>query len=325
MKRRDFLSMGALAPVLWSAASVPAAAAADSSGEVKTGGSRMVEIAGGHKVWTKRVGHGPLKVLLLHGGPGFSHDYLECFEDFMPAGVEFYYYDQLGCGNSDKPADTALWTLPRYLEEVEQVRAGLGLEDFVLYGHSWGGMLGYEYALKYGRHLRGLVVSNMTAGVPAYVEHMKVLRAALSPADQATLARYEQTRRYDAPEYQKIIFEQLYAQHLLRLPEWPEPVARTFGKVNTAIYNLMQGDNEFVITGNFKDWDRWADLHRIATPTLIMGARYDEMDPEQMRRAASLIPGARLFLSERGSHLTMYDDQAAYFAALTGFLRGLQA
>jgi proline iminopeptidase len=323
MKRRDFLKAGALAPIAAGAAGA-VQAAEPATGEVKTGGSRMVTIAGGHKVYVKKVGSGPVKVLLLHGGPGFCHDYLECFEDFLPqAGIEFYYYDQLGCGNSDKPTDNSLWTVERYTDEVEQVRQGLGLENFVLFGHSWGGMLTYEYALKYGRHLRAAVVSNMTAGIQAYNQYAKTFRAELSPEDLAKVDKYEAASQYDAPEYEQIIMEKLYTKHICRLPEWPEPVNRSFGKLNAAIYNLMQGPNEFVITGNFKGWERWADLPRITTRTLVMGARYDEMDPEQMRRVASLIPGAKLFLSERGSHLAMYDDQQAYFGALVPFLQSL--
>ena len=127
-------------------ASAFALAVTGARAEVKTGGVKMIAVPGGN-VWTKRVGRSPVKVLLLHGGPGFSHDYLECFEDFLtPAGVEFYYYDQLGCGNSDHPNDDRLWTVARYTEEVEAVRRGLGLENFILYGHSWGGMLAIEYA-----------------------------------------------------------------------------------------------------------------------------------------------------------------------------------
>ena len=319
--RRDILKLGAMA-----ALAAPAARAATNitalSPTVKTGGARMVPIPGGYNVWTKRVGHGPVKLLTLHGGPGFSHDYLECFEDFLPqSGIEFYYYDQLGCGNSDHPNDDKLWTLPRYVDEVEAVRAGLGLDHFALYGHSWGGMLAIEYALKYPQNLARLVISDMTASVAAYVEHAQKVRAALPAADRATLDKFEKLNKTDDPAYQAVI-DRLYKQHLCRLDPWPEPVTRTFSKLNTHIYNLMQGPNEFSITGNFKDWDRWKDLPRITTPTLVMGAHYDEMDPEQIRREGRLIPHARTWVSKRGSHLCMYDDQEAYFAALVPFLQG---
>jgi len=130
-----------------------------------------VRIDGKYEVWVKQVGTGNTPVLTLHGGPGFNHFYLECLEDFLPqADVRFWYYDQLGCGFSDSPDDVSLWTIDRFREEVEQVRQALGLERFILYGHSWGGMLGMEYALRYPQHLAGLVVSNMTASVAEYVK-----------------------------------------------------------------------------------------------------------------------------------------------------------
>jgi proline iminopeptidase len=304
-------------------ASMLALAAPGAKAEVKTGGARMISIGGGHSVWTKRVGHAPVKVLLLHGGPGFSHDYLECFEDFLPsAGIEMYHYDQLGCGLSDHPNDDRLWTIARYTDEVEAVRKGLGLDNFILYGHSWGGMLAIEYALKYGKHLSRLVVSDMTAGIAAYIEHVNAIRRALPAADQATLAKYEKLGSTDDPAYQAVLMRKVYAEHVLRLKDWPEPAARAFARANQHIYNVMQGPNEFVTTGNLRTWDRWADLPKIKVPTLVMGAKYDEMDPEQIRREGRLIPGARTWIGEKGSHLCMYDDQDAYFAALVPFLKG---
>ena len=160
-------------------------AASGSSAEVKTGGSKMIEVDGKYHVWTDRVGHGPVKMLTLHGGPGFPHDYFECFEDFLPQhGIQFYYYDQLGVGNSDQPDDASLWTVARYRDEVEQVRKGLGLDHFYLYGHSWGGMLAIEYALEHQDHLKALIISDMTAGIPAYEKYAATLLAELSPEDQ---------------------------------------------------------------------------------------------------------------------------------------------
>ena len=125
------------------------------SDSIRSGGNRLIRIDDKYNVWTKKIGDGNIKVLLLHGGPGFSHDYMECFEDFLPeSGMEIYHYDQLGCGNSDVPADTSLWTIPRYVEEVEQVRQGLGLDKFYIVGHSWGALLAMEYLAKYQSHVR---------------------------------------------------------------------------------------------------------------------------------------------------------------------------
>ena len=293
---------------------------------VMTGGSRMIDIDGGkYHVWTDRVGKGPVKMLTLHGGPGFPHDYFECFEDFLPQqGVQFYYYDQLGVGNSDQPSDDTLWTVDRYREEVEQVRKGLGLDKFYLYGHSWGGMLGIEYALAHQDHLKALIISDMTAGIPAYEAYAQKLLAELSEEDRATLAKYAAAGNYDAPEYQNIMMGKVYAAHLIRLQPWPEPVERAFKKFNQKIYNTMQGPNEFVITGNFKNWDRWADLPRIKVPTLIIAGEKGTMNPDDIRRMGKLIPRSRVVLT-KGSHLEMYDDQQTYFRELVKFIKDVEA
>ncbi len=288
------------------------------------GGSRTIRVDGRYNVWTHRVGSGDVKVLLLHGGPGCTHEYLEVFERHFPqAGFEFYYYDQLGSYYSDQPDDPSLWTVERFREEVEQVRQGLGLEHFYLYGQSWGGMLAVEYALKYQRHLAGLVVSNMTASVASYMAGTDKLRAAMPRAVQDELARFEAAGDYDNPRYVELLMDHLYARHVCRVVPWPEPVARMFAHLATPVYNTMQGPNEFVVTGTFKDWDRWADLARITVPTLLMVGRHDTMQVADIEEMGRRMPEARVVVLEGGSHLAMWDDEEAYFAALIGFLRGV--
>ncbi len=332
VSRRTLLSAGGLLAgnALARAAAAPeppasAVPAARADG-VHTGGSRTVRIDGKYEVWVKELGSGAVPVLTLHGGPGFNHYYLECFEDFLPqAGIRFWYYDQLGCGFSDAPDAAALWTLERYLGEVEQVRQALALERFVLYGHSWGGLLAMEYALRYGQHLSGLVISNMTASVAEYVRHAETLLAGLPGAARATIAKARAAGAFESPEYQQVLMEQVYSKHVCRLDPWPEPVQRTFRTVNGKIYNIMQGPDEFTITGNLRHWDIWSRLPGIKVPTLVIAARHDEMAPEQLTRMAKLIPHARLAVCERGSHMCMYDDQQGYFRALLPFLHEAHA
>jgi len=334
MKRRHFLMTGAAMPAAFHhvptvAAQSPLVTTTKPDGlnppGVRTAGVKMIPVAGGkYKVWTKRIGHGPVKVLLLHGGPGFSHDYLEAMESFLPqAGIEMIYYDQLGCGNSDRPQDPALWTLPRYLEELEEVRTGLGLDDFVLYGHSWGGLLAIEYALQHQRRLRGLVISNMTAGIQSVLRHLGTIKKSLPPAVLARLEGLEARKAYDDPEYQSILMEHLYPKAICRLQPWPEAVTRAFSRINPAIYNRMQGKSEFVIDGNLKDWERWDRLHEIKVRTLAIGATYDEMDPADIRKMASMMPNAQARICKDGSHLAMWDAQADYFTYLLSFLAKL--
>jgi len=292
---------------------------------IRTAGVKMIPVMDGkYKVWTKKMGSGPLKVLLLHGGPGFTHQYLEAMESFLPeAGIEMYYYDQLGCGNSDIPDDLSLWDTPRYVEEVETVRLALGLENFVLYGQSWGGMLSIEYALKYQHNLCGLVISNMTAGIQSYLRRVKEIAQKLDPVTLAKLNELEAAEDYDSPEYQRIMMEELYPMAICRCKPWPESVVRAFRDANLAIYNHMQGKSEFVVTGTFKDWERWDDLHKITVRTLTLGAAHDTMDPEDIQRMATLMPNAISAICPEGSHLAMWDDQEVYFTHLLDFLRSL--
>ncbi|GGH63338.1 proline iminopeptidase [Filimonas zeae] len=295
---------------------------------IKTGGNRLIEVDGKYKVWTKKTGNGNIKVLLLHGGPGFSHDYMECFEDFLPQeGMEIYYYDQLGCGNSDAPADTSLWNIARYVEEVEQVRKGLGLHTFYITGHSWGALLAMEYVHKYPAAVKGVVLSNMTAGMADFIAYADSLkRKIFSPVDMALYDSLDKQQAYTSPEYTNLLMNRLYTQVLCRLPvdQWPEPLMRAFKKVNPVIYNHMQGVDEFHVTGNFKNWDFWNRLPQIKTPVLVLGGMKDEMNPESMKKEARLLPNSRLYLCPEGSHMAMYDDQARYFNALIRFLQDVE-
>jgi proline iminopeptidase len=325
MNRRIFLSLSALATA---GVGVPPASSESSTalklptdGIVRDGGSRMIELGNGHRVWTKKVGDSPIKVLLLHGGPGGDCSYFECFEDFLPPnGIEFYYFNQLDSTNSDKPNDPKLWTIEGYRDQVESVRKGLGLTDFYLYGQSWGGLLAIEYALAYPKELKGLIISNMDSSIPSLGKHLVFLRSQLPADTLAIMNKYEMANDYDNPEYQRAMGI-AYHRYICRLDPWPEPVQRNFNNFNPKIYNYFQGNNEFVITGAFKDWDRSADIHKIKTRTLIMGARYDEIDPESIRRMATVMPNAQAWISDKGSHFSMWDDQVPYFRALLDFLK----
>jgi proline iminopeptidase len=303
--------------------------------DVLGGGARRIPVstpAGTHRVWVKRIGNNPeLRVLLLHGGPGATHEYLEACDSFLPAaGVEYYYYDQLGSGFSDQPPEPSLWELDRFVDEVEQVRGALGLdrENFVLYGHSWGGILAIEYALRYQRHLRGLVISNMMSSVPAYNSYAEqVLMPEMDQEALAEVKALEAAGDTDNPRYMQLLYEQHFVRHVLRMPagQWPDPVQRGFAHINPAIYVPMQGPSELGIAPGAKlaRWDRTGQLSSIEVPALVIGARHDTMDPEHMQMMAGRLPAGRYLYCPDGSHLAMYDDQQAYFAGLTRFLHDL--
>lgn len=307
----------------------------DSSGrdDRLAGGVRRIPIQtpkGEFTVWTKRRGSNPdIKVLLLHGGPGGTHEYFEVFDSFLPAGgIEYYYYDQLGSGHSDQPDDTDLWQIPRFVEEVEQVRRALGLDasNFFLLGHSWGGILAVEYALKYQQHLKGLVISNMMSSMPAYnVYARNVLMPAMDPAVLAEIRQLEADGRHEDPRYMELLVPHHYTRHVLRLPfaQWPEPVDRAFKRLNAKIYVLMQGPSELGASGRLADWDRTADLASIGIPALVIGAAHDTMDPAFMEMMAGKFPRGRYHACPEGSHLAMYDDPENYVEGLIQFLWGV--
>jgi proline iminopeptidase len=315
----------------------PKAASADSyfdqtgRDDVLSGGVRMIPIAtpkGTFKVWTKRIGNNPrIKLLLLHGGPGATHEYFEACDSYLPgAGIEYYYYDQLGSAFSDQPKDSSLWDLPRFVDEVEQVRAALRLDssNFYLLGHSWGGILAIEYALRYQRHLKGLVVSNMMASVPAYVKYAEtVLMPEMDPAVLAEIKAIEAAQDYDNPRYMELLLPHYYVLHVLRMPldQWPDPVNRAFARLNKDVYIPMQGPSEMSASGKLEKWDRVADLGKIGVPTLTIGARHDTMDPGHMETMAALFANGRHLHCVNGSHMAMYDDQRTYYDGLIAFLR----
>lgn len=301
-----------------------------SEDNIKVGGVKMVTIdtpKGKFKVWTKRIGNNPkIKLLLLTGGPGLSHEYLECVESFLPKeGIEFIYYDQLGTGFSDNPNDTAMWDLPRYVEEVEQVRKALNLQkdNFFLLGHSWGGILAMQYALKYQSNMKGLIVSNMMASCPKYGEYSKVLEKQINPNVLKVIKDLEAKKEYANPKYMDLLMNNFYNQHILRKPvnEWPEPVNRSMGKINSSLYITMQGPSELGISGKLTNWDVSSQLSSITIPTLVIGAKYDTMDPEYMKWMSTQFKKGTYLYCSNGSHMCMYDDQETYFKGLIDFLK----
>lgn len=301
-----------------------------SRADASSGGVRRIPIGtpkGEFRVWTRRVGNNPLvKVLLLHGGPGATHEYFAACDSFFPAaGIEYYFYDQLGSAWSDQPDDPDLWTIPRFVDEVEQVRVALGLDrtNFYLLGHSWGGLLAMEYALAHQEHLKGLLISNMMSSGPAYNAYAeRVLMPAMDQGVLAEIKGFEADGTTDDPRYMELLFQHHYVHHILRRPldEWPDPVNRAFAAINQSIYVPMQGPSELGAGGTLMTWDRTDDLDRITVPTLVIDAQHDTMDPEWMRMMARKLPQGTYLHCPNGSHMAMYDDQETYFRGVIDFI-----
>ncbi len=298
-----------------------------------TGGIKMIPIStpiGKFKVWTKTVGNNPkIKVLLLHGGPGGTHEFFESFDGYFPQeSIEYIYYDQLGSYYSDQPTDKSLWTNERFIEEVEQVRKALKLNNtnFYLLGQSWGGILAMEYALKYQKNLKGLIISNMMASAPAYNKYAEdVLGPQLDPKVFAQIKEFEKNKEYSNPKYMELLLNNYYTEHILRFPvaQWPESINRAFKHLNPNVYVYMQGPSEFGITGDasLKDWDITSKLKTLTVPTLAIGSKYDTMDPEHMKWISKEVKNGQFLFCPNGSHLSQYDDQEHYFPGIIQFLR----
>ncbi|MDT0554544.1 proline iminopeptidase-family hydrolase [Patiriisocius hiemis] len=298
-----------------------------------TGGIKMIPIEtpkGTFNVWTKRVGNNPkMKVLLLHGGPGMTHEIYESFDGFFPQeGIEYYYYDQLGSYYSDQPDDLSLWDTARFVEEVEQVRKALGLneDNFYLFGQSWGGILAMEYALKYQDNLKGLIISNMVPSIPDYMKYNEeVLAPQLPPEVLSKIMKYEEAEDYSNEEYLGLIVEHYYPKHVIRIPpdQWPNSINRGFSHLNPDVYVTMQGPSEFGVKGDatLKNWDVKDRLKELTIPTLSIGAQYDTMNPKEMEWIANEVQNGTYLHCPNGSHLSQYDDQEHFFPGLIEFIK----
>ena len=294
----------------------------------ESAGVRLIPITtpvGTFNVWTKRFGNNSkIKILLLHGGPAMTHEYMECFETFFQReSFEFYEYDQLGSYYSDQPKDSSLWTNARFIEEVEQVRKAIGADasNFYILGNSWGGILAMEYALKYQKNLKGLLISNMMASAPEYGKYAEeVLSKQMKPEVLAEIKALESNKDYSNPRYMELLVPHFYHEHICRLNNWPDGMNRAFKHVNSEIYTMMQGPSEFGISGRLAKWDIKDRLSEIAVPTLMIGAKYDTMDPKAMEEQSKLVKNGRFLYCPNGSHLSMWDDQKVFMSGVIKFI-----
>lgn len=301
-----------------------------------TGGIKMIPIKtpkGTFNVFTKRMGNNPtMKVLLLHGGPGGTHEFFENFDGYLPnEQIEYIYYDQLESYYSDQPNDSTLWNTEHFVEEVEQVRKALNLtnDNFYLFGQSWGGILAMEYALKYQNNLKGLIISNMVASLPEYEKYAaEVLAPQLPPDVYKEIKVFEDAEDFGNPRYLELVEEHYYTKHILRKPldEWPEFINRAFKHLNPNIYIYMQGYSEFGITGNasLKGWDISDRLQEIEVPTLMLGGKYDTMDPKYMEWMSTQVQNGRS-VTANGGHMSQYDDPETYFSGLIQFIKDVDS
>ncbi|AXX65105.1 alpha/beta fold hydrolase [Bombilactobacillus bombi] len=293
-------------------------------------GTTILTLNNGYHLWTRTVGQGDIKLLCLHGGPGGTHEYWENFGDELAdLGVQVSMYDQLGSFYSDQPdysnpeIAAKYLTYDYFLEEVEEVRQKLGLDNFYLIGQSWGGLLVQMYAAKYGQHLKGAIISSMVDEIDEYVTNVNQCRLNTLGADKvAYMEKIEQENRLDDPTYQSYV-DILNAEYVDR--KQPEAIRHLVSTMATDVYNVFQGDNEFVITGKLKDWHFRQHLHEITVPTLLTFGEHETMPLATAKIMQQEIPHARLETTPNGGHHHMIDNAPVYFAHLKKFIRDVEA
>jgi L-proline amide hydrolase len=283
----------------------------------------------GDKTWYRIVGDreesSKLPVLVLHGGPGGTHDYLEPLEALAATGRRVIFYDQLGCGKSATPSNPSLWTVDLYVEEVNAVRQALGLAPVHILGQSWGGMLGMEYALAQPAGLMSLTVADSPASMRQWVAEANRLRADLPPEVQQTLRKHEEAGTTDDPAYEEAMMV-FYRRHVCRLDPWPEYVRRAFANIaeNPEVYHTMNGPSEFHVIGTLQDWDIADRLGEIRVPTLVISGRYDEATPAIAEAVHRGIPGSKWVLFEHSSHMPHAEEPERFIGVLDDFLRSVE-
>ncbi len=281
----------------------------------------------GYNTWYRIVGEseapGKLPLVCLHGGPGVGHDYLEPLEAAAGTGRRVIFYDQLGCGKSDQPDAPEMWTPELYVEEINVVRAALGLDRIHLLGQSWGGMLAMEYALTQPAGLASVTIASSPCSMTLWVSEANRLRDLL-PADvQQTLLAHEAAETTDSPEYLEAMMV-FYKRHVCTLDPYPDYVNRTFANVGQ-VYLTMNGPSEFHVIGTLKDWDITARLPEIRVPTLITSGRYDEATPLIAETVQRGIPGSKWVIFEHSAHMSHAEEPERYIQVLDEFLTEVES
>ncbi|WP_454252508.1 proline iminopeptidase-family hydrolase [Pseudomonas sp. Marseille-Q7302] len=280
----------------------------------------------GHQTWYRVTGDlasGRLPLVVAHGGPGCTHDYVDSFKDLAEHGWPVVHYDQLGNGRSThlRGIDPGFWTVALFLDELNNLLRHLGIAEYVLLGQSWGGMLAAEHGVRQPVGLRGLIIANSPASMALWRAAAAGLRAELPAEVQATLERHEAAGTTASPEY-RAASEVFYARHVCRVQPLPAEVARTFAAIDAdpTVYHAMNGPTEFHVIGSLRDWSVIERLERIQVPTLLISGRHDEATPACVEPFERLIPDVRWHIFEDSSHMPHVEEREACMALVADFL-----
>ena len=274
----------------------------------------------GHNVKVYEFGTGDETLLCLNGGPGLPCDYVrDCHSWISDKGFKVVAYDQLGCGQSDKPKDKELWNVKRYANELNTIIKTLNLKNIHLLGQSWGTILGMEYAVTYPNIVKSLIMDNGVADVPHLISELNRLREALGSETVKMMLRHEAEGTLDHPEYQAAITILNY-RHVCRLDEWPAPLTRSLNDWNMDVYGTMQGPNEFTFTGNYSTWSRLKDIYKVDVPVLVTCGMHDELTPACSMLMHNQFPNSEIKVFKNSSHMPFYEEPEEYFKLLLDFL-----
>jgi len=285
-------------------------------------GEGFIEVKGG-KVWYKVVGNtGKIPILILHGGPGLPSYYLKPLEA-LSSNRQVIFYDQLGCGRSDRITDTSMMTIDHFVEELNQVVKHFGLDSYYLYGHSWGTMLGTDFYLQHPQGIKALILNSPSLSIPMWIKDADTLIATLPDSIQLAIRKNEMNKTYATPEYQAALG--VFYQHFVarKLP-WSIDIDSTFAQMGTNIYEFMGGPSEFTITGMLKNYDRTDRLKEIKIPTLFITGEFDEARPSTVKYYQSLVPGSQFVIIGGAAHLTMHDKPYETNKAIVDFIASLE-
>jgi proline-specific peptidase len=316
MNMQQILKLGVIAMIIFSLVST-SSAKNNKDMTVKEG---FVEVSGG-KIWYQIVGADQkgIPLLVVHGGPGAPHDYLETLAELADQ-RPVIFYDQLGCGNSDRPEDESLWSVDRFVEELVTVRSALKLEQIHLLGQSWGTMLSVEYLLRNNPSgIQSLILSAPFLSTPIWAADQRELISKMEPDIQDIILRIEKSGDYDAEEYQEAMMA-FYRKHLCRMDPWPKSLLRTMDKMGLGVYEYMWGPSEFTITGTLLDADLTGELKKITVPTLFTCGEYDEATPKSTKLFHSQLPGSEIHIFPDASHQHHIEAQAEYHQLLREWL-----
>jgi proline iminopeptidase len=281
-----------------------------------------IEVTGG-RVWYQKFNEnsGGTPVIILHGGPGsssYSLEGLQALKEDRPV----ILYDQLGCGRSDRPTDTSLWQLDRFVEELAQVREALNLDEVHILGHSWGTTLAAEYYITTKPSgVKSVIFSSPCLSAPRWeqdqIENLKKLPIEI----QETIIKCEENGETDSEEY-KAAIQEFAKVFVCRVQEEPDPewVKKGSGYRNSGIYNIMWGPSEFSVKGNLKSFDCTSQLHEISCPTLFTCGRYDEATPKSTEYFSSLVPNGKLHVFENSAHMPYFEEKDEFLRVVGNFL-----